>query len=652
MGINLSKKILSAHLVNGSLEVAEECSFRVDHTLVHDMSGLLAFMGIASIDVTQINISLPLMFMDHNLVAMDSSSPDDQNFLRSCAKRFGLCFSRPGNGVCHTLYSGRFGRPGAFLLGADSHTATAGALGMLGIGVGGMDVATVLAGEPFRMKTPLVMEVRLEGQLRPGVSAKDVALTLLLRLKVNGGVGKILEYTGNGVSTLTVPQRATIANMGAEMGATSSVFPADDQVRRFLAAQGREEDYQSLLPDKDAEYDQRVELDLGEVRPMVALPGQPDYGVPVEEAPQVAFSQIFIGSCTNGSYTDLARAALIMRGRKVAPETEVLVSCPSRQVYNLLLRDGYLQMFTEAGARILECGCGPCMGIGQAPASGAVILRTSNRNYKGRSGTRDAQMYLSGTETAAASAITGRLTSAAELIDVSLLDQVKEPVSYPVDDSMLLRFDKEPQPDAALQYGSNIRPIPLKGPLEPAITGAVSLKLGDGVTTDDLVPPDPKVLTLRPNIPELSKYIFHLVDPGFAERAAVMGSSFIVAGSGYAQGSSREHAAIGCMYLGVRAVLAESMHRIHRSNLINYGVLPLLFCSRQDYESIDQGDVLEVEEVSCQLENGGLVELHNRTKGTRLYCKSSLTNHELAILKAGGLIPYIKQRHSAGKDKR
>jgi len=642
-GKTLTGKLLSDHLVSGSLEAGEECRIRVDSTLVHDMSGLLAFMGFEAMGLDRVAVSAPNLFIDHNLVAMDSSSLNDQGFLQGCARRFGLAISRPGNGICHSVYYHRLGRPGTILVGADSHSATAGALGVLGIGAGGLDVAVVMSGEPFQMKAPKVLNVRLEGKLQAGSCAKDVALLLLGRLGVKGCVGRIVEYSGPGVETLTVPQRATIANMGAEMGATSSIFPADEQVRRFLRAQGREEEYRLCLADPDADYEESLTIDLSQVEPMVALPGQPDRVVPVSQAEPVEFSQIFIGSCTNGSYTDLARAALVLRGRKVHTGTAVLAACGNRQIYQMLLRDGYIGMLVDAGVRFLECACGPCMGIGQAPASGAKILRTTNRNYPGRSGTPDAEMYLCGTEVAAASAITGQLSNPAQWVDVNLLDKIEEPEHYLVDDGMLLRYDKAPTGEP-LCDSPNIRPMPVKGPLSWEISGPVSLKLGDGVSTDDIVPPEPRILTLRPNVPELSKYLFHNLDPAFAARAAAAGSSFLVAGDGYAQGSSREHAAIGCMYLGVQAVLARSIHRIHRANLINYGVLPLLFEQQEDWAAIDQGDQLFIESVWDQLEGDGRIRVEDRSKDRSFYVRSDLTPYERELIRAGGLIPCIRSR--------
>lgn len=647
-GQTLTGKLLAAHLVSGSLKPGEECRIRVDSTLVHDMSGLLAFMGFEAMGLDRVDVVAPNLFIDHNLVAMDASSLNDQEFLQSCARRFGLAISRPGNGICHSVYYHRLGKPGTVLVGADSHSATAGALGMLGIGAGGLDVAVAMSGEPFRMKAPRVLNVRLEGSLRPGSCAKDAALVLLGRLGVKGCVGKVVEYTGPGVDTLTVPQRATMANMGAEMGATSSIFPADGQVRRFLRAQGREGDFRPWEADPDGNYDESIVIDLSRVEPMVALPGQPDRVIPVSRAEPVEFSQIFIGSCTNGSYTDLARAALVLRGRKVHPGTAVVAACGNRQIYQMLLRDGYIEMLVDAGVRFLECACGPCMGIGQAPASGAKILRTTNRNYPGRSGTLDAEMYLSGTEVAAASAITGRLSTPEQWMDVSLLDGIREPERYHVDDGMLLRYDKAPTGES-LHYSSNIRPMPVKAPLAENLEGPVSLKLGDGVSTDDIVPPEPRILTLRPNVPELSKYLFHNLDPDFAARAAEEGTSFLVAGDGYAQGSSREHAAIGCMYLGVQAVLVRSIHRIHRANLINYGVLPLLFERQEDWASIDQDDRLFIPSAEEQLKAGTRILVENRSKGSSFYVRSDLTPYELDLLRAGGLIPYIRSRRGKGE---
>lgn len=644
MGKSLAHKILDAHRIAPDGSALRAGHYRVDSVLFHDMSGILPFIGCDAMGMRRANVPVPVVFTDHNLVSVDPATANDQAFVRSGARAFGLRYSLPGNGVCHSVYVHRIARPGMLLIGADSHTATCGAVGMIGIGMGGMDVGVAMSGLPFRLKTPKIMEVRLTGALRPGVSAKDAALALLRKLTISGAVGKILEYTGEGVGTLSVTQRATIANMGAEMGATSSIFPADERVRAFMTAQGRAADFTPMAADEDAEYDERVTLDLCAVEPMVALPGRPDRGCAVREAGAIPFSQIFIGSCTNGSYTDIARAAMVLRGRKVSPETTLLVSCGSRQIYAMLLRDGYIGMLVDAGARILECACGPCMGIGHAPASGAKVLRTSNRNFKGRSGTPDAEIYLCGTETAAASAITGRLTDVRDVIDPAELDAVREPAAYPVDDAMMIDYDRQWDGESRLRYTKNIRPIPVRPAMEGTIRAGVSLKAGDGISTDDIVPALPHLMTLRANIPELSKSIFHNLDLEFASRAVAMGDSVIVAGENYAQGSSREHAAIGCMHLGVRAVLVRSIHRIHRANLINYGVLPLLFERTEDYAAVSQGDMLELPDALRDLRREGRVRVRNLTTGGEFFARSDLSQDELDILAAGGLLPLMGER--------
>lgn len=638
-------KILEAHCTEKGICPGMRAGFAVDSVLFHDMSAILAFMGYDAMGLRRAGVPLAAVFIDHNLVCASPSTADDQRFVRSGARAFGMRYSLAGNGICHSLYTERLGRPGMLLIGADSHTATCGALGMIGVGMGGMDVAMAMSGLPMRLTVPSVMRINLSGRLRPGVSAKDAALTLLARLTISGAVGKVIEYTGEGVKTLSVPERMTIANMGAEMGATSSVFPADEQVEAFLAAQQRSADFVPMAADADARYDYSEDLDLSAVVPMAALPGRPDRCCPVSEAERTAYTQIFIGSCTNGSYTDLARAAMILRGRRVHPDTTVIVSCGSRQIYQQLLRDGYIAMLTEAGARMLECGCGPCMGIGHAPASGAQVLRTSNRNFRGRSGTPDAGITLCGTETAAASAITGRLTAVHEVMDPAILVGVREPEVYLVDDAMFLDYSGE---QAVLEYTDNIRPIPVRPPMEKHICAAVSLKAGDGISTDDIVPAVPQAMALRANIPALAKYIFRNLDPDFVDRCGKMGESIIVAGGNYAQGSSREHAAIGCMQLGVRIVLAKSMHRIHRGNLINYGVLPLLFEQKSDYDTISAGDVLEAEDVLESLRKAGRVIIRNRTTGSAFAARSDLKTDEIDMLAAGGLLPMARRRMEVG----
>lgn len=640
----LTGKILRRHCIEEKSGAGLRSLVKADSVLFHDMSGILAFMGYDAMGMKSAGVEKPVVFTDHNLVSVSPATADDQAFVRSGAKAFGMRYSMAGNGICHSLYLERIGRPGMLLIGADSHTATCGALGMIGIGMGGMDTAVAMSGLPFRMTMPKVMEIRLRGRLSPGVSAKDAALLLLSRLTISGAVGSVLEYTGEGAAELTVPQRATMANMGAEMGATSSVFPADEQVRKYLAAQGREQDFIPLCADESAQYDARIELDLSAVVPMAAVPDRPDNGRPVSALERTRYSQIFIGSCTNGSYTDLARAALILQGRKVHPDTTLLVSCGSRQIYSMLLRDGYIAMMTDAGARILECGCGPCMGIGHAPASGTQVLRTTNRNFRGRSGTPDAGITLCSTETAAASAITGRLTAAHEVIDPKVLAGVCEPNAYPIDDSMFVNYSST---QGALAYSDHIRPIPVRLPMEDTICAAVSLKAGDGISTDDIVPAIPQAMTLRANIPALSAYIFRNLDPDFAVRCRKLGQSILVAGKNYAQGSSREHAAIGCMELGVRIVLTKSMHRIHRANLINYGVVPLLFEKESDYDAVNQGDLLETENILDSLRRTGCVTIKNLTAGTAFEVRSDLQADEINLLEAGGLLPMMARRAKA-----
>lgn len=658
---NLTEKLIAGHLAGGRMETGEEIFLRVDSTLVHDMSGTLAYIGFEAMGIEKIQVPAAITFQDHNLVAMDHRSLDDHRFVGSAAKRYGSMLSKAGNGICHSVYYSRIGRPGMVLAGADSHSATAGALGMLGVGLGGLDVSAIMGGEPMELKMPGVIGVEVRGRLRPGVSAKDAALSLLRRLTVKGCVGKVLEYMGGGVLNLSVPQRATIANMGAEMGATSSVFPADEAVRRFLRAQDREADYIELAADPGAKYGQRLVLDLGEIVPSVAVPPMPDQVKSVREAGPIKVDQVYIGSCTNGSYYDLARAARVMEGRRVHPDVNLLVSPANRQVYQMLLEDGSIGMFLRAGARIMECGCGPCIGLGQAPPTGGVSVRTSNRNYRGRCGTVSAEVYLTGTETAAATAVLGQLAAAEDVMDdLAALEQVREPEHYPVDDSLLFRYDRlgvrperpaqePPSEHPPLIKGPNIREMPVKKPLDKQITARVVLKAGDNITTDDIIPPGPEVLTLRPNIPALSQYLFQKIDPDFARRAEEYGRSVIVAGENYGQGSSREHAAIGPMYLGVKAVLAKSISRIHRSNLINYGILPVLFADPTDYEGIEAGDELTIEDVPGQLQSGGkTLRLRNWTKARDVLGIISFTHKELELLAAGGLLPYIRNKHNGG----
>lgn len=638
MGQTLTEKILSAHRT-------EDGGYLPDHTLVHDMSGLLTFMGFGAMNLSCIHVERAFVFNDHNLVGMSPSTAADQRFMRSCAKRYGAVYSEPGHGICHSLYYHDFARPGCMLAGADSHTATAGALGMLGVGMGGMDIAVAMSGVPVFFPKPRVVRVFLEGALRSGVSAKDAALALLAQIGVKGFLGCVAEYDGSGVALLSVHQRATLCNMGAEAGATSSVFPSDEVTRRFLIARGRVEQYKPLAADADAVYDSEIRLNLTEVEPMVALPGQPDRGIPISQAKREKFSQIVIGSCTNGSYGDLARAAALLRGRRVSPEINVFLQCGSREILNALQKNGWLSVYLEAGVRVLECGCGPCMGIGQMPEPGAVVLRSTNRNFPGRSGTSDAQMYLCSAETAAASAVSGELTSPLEISGHEALASIPDEERR----EKMTGYVEYPPSDAPILMGDNIRPLPVREKPPESIEAEVVLSLGNGISTDDIVPPQQEVLTLRTNIPALAEHLFAHIDSTFPKRARELGSSIIVGGANYAQGSSREHAAIGCMVLGVEAVLAVSMHRIHRANLINYGVLPLVFERAEERDWIEQGDRMCIPHVREQLAAGERVTVRNMTRNCEITARAAMTEREREIWSAGGLVPWVCARRKGGE---
>lgn len=641
---NLTEKIISGHLVRGRMETGTEIFLKVDSTLVHDMSGTLAYIGFEAMGIDKIQVPAAVTFQDHNLVAMDHRSLDDHRFVASAARRYGSMLSKAGNGICHSVYYSRIGRPGTVLAGADSHSATAGALGMLGVGLGGLDVSAIMGGEPMELKMPAVIGVEVKGRLKPGVSAKDAALWLLKQLSVKGGVGKVLEYFGEGVENLSVPQRATIANMGAEMGATSSVFPADEAVRRFLKAQGREEDYLELAADPGAVYELRLTLDLSRIVPSVAVPPMPDQVKSVREAGPVKVDQVYIGSCTNGSYYDLARAARVLRGRRVHPDVNLLVSPSNRQVYQMLLEDGSIGQLVRAGARIMECGCGPCIGLGQAPPTGGVSVRTSNRNFKGRCGTTDASVYLAGPAVAAAAAVTGYLCPPDEVISLEELTGIGEPEAYFVDDAMIAQpVGPEGRDQVKVVRGPSIRPIPVGTPQLGEIRARVVKKLGDNVSTDEIAPTGPEYGALRSNVPEAAKTAFIRSDPGFYGRALEYGSSVIVAGENYGQGSSREHAALLPAYLGVRAVIARSFARIHRTNLINFGVLPLVFAEGSGPELAEEGQELVIRKKT------GIGETSDAwytiticSTGKTFEATASLTEREGEIYAAGGLLSFIK----------
>ncbi|HBT46260.1 MAG TPA: aconitate hydratase [Peptococcaceae bacterium] len=638
MGQNLAEKILSRHLIEGRMVPGEEIAIRIDQTLTQDATGTMAYLQFEAMGIDRVRTKLSVSYVDHNTLQTGFENADDHLFLQSVAAKYGIVFSRPGNGICHQVHLERFAVPGTTLLGSDSHTPTAGGIGALAIGAGGLEVAVAMAGGPFYFTMPEVIRINLHGRLSPWVSAKDVILEVLRLLTVKGGVGKIIEYGGDGVKTLSVPERATIANMGAELGATASIFPSDEVTRAFLRAQGREEDWVELLPDPDAVYSQVLDIDLGSLEPLVAQPHMPDRVARVREVGPIKVDQVAIGSCTNSSYADLMRVAAMLKGRRVHPEVSLVISPGSRQVFYLLAQNGALADLIAAGARILECACGPCIGMGQAPPSGGVSVRTFNRNFRGRSGTADASVYLAGPEVAAATALTGVLTDPRDLgmppITVTL------PERFPVDDGLLI-FPPPAGTEVEIRRGPNIKPLPAAQPLPEEISAPVLLKLGDNITTDDISPAGAKYLPLRSNIPALAEHAFEGIDPTFAGRAREAGRGIIVGGQNYGQGSSREHAALCPMYLGIKAVIAKSFARIHRSNLINFGILPLIFVREEDYEGVEQGDVLALDL------RGGLeaevLTIRNVTRGTSFQVRHGLSPRQRRILLAGGLLNYTKQ---------
>jgi len=636
MGENLTYKILKAHCVGGAAEPGKEFGLEVDQTLTQDATGTAAYLQFEAMGVDRVRTDLSVSYVDHNMLQNGFENADDHSYLQSMAARYGIVFSRPGRGICHRVHLERFGVPGKTLLGSDSHTPTAGGLGMIAIGVGGQDVACAMAGLPFYVTAPRVVEVRLSGKLPPWVSAKDAILALLRDLTVKGGVGKAFEYTGPGVETLTVPERATITNMGAELGATTSIFPSDEMTRRWLRAQGREDAFTALAADPDAEYDDRIELDLSSLDPLIAMPHSPDNVMAVREVAGEAVDQVCIGSCTNSSFRDLATAAAMLKGHRVHPCVSLVVSPGSQQVVEMISASGALGVLIEAGARVLECACGPCLGMGQAPGTGAVTLRTFNRNFEGRTGTPDARCHLCSVETAVASALAGNIRDPRTLGEPPA---VAEPEAYPVNENLVIRPPRDGS-GVTVARGPNIKPIPKRGALPECLEGAVLLKVGDNITTDHIMPAGSKILPLRSNIPALSEHVFERVDPTFARRAREAGGGFILGGENYGQGSSREHAALAPMHLGVVGVIAKSFARIHRSNLINFGILPLTFDKPADLDRVNQGDVLAVEDARAGLASGRLT-VENRSKGSSFDVRCALSERERTVLEAGGRLNMI-----------
>lgn len=637
MGRNLFEKIARVHLIEGEIRAGELVALSVDQTLFHDATGTMAALQFEALSLPRVKTKRSVAYIDHNTLQIGFENADDHLFLQTFSAKYGLYFSRPGNGICHQVHLERFSVPGQILLGADSHTPTCGAVGMLAIGAGGLDVALAMGGEPFYLKVPEVVFVRLTGKLSPWVSAKDVILEMLRRFTVKGGIGKIFEYGGPGVKTLTVPERATITNMGAELGATTSLFPSDELTLSFLKAQRREKDWIPLIPDPDAHYDEEVEIDLSTLEPMVACPHSPDRVYPVREIEGLKVNQIAIGSCTNSSYKDLMTVASILKGKTIPLHVSLVISPGSRQVLKMLASNGALGDLIESGARILESVCGPCIGMGQAPPTHGISIRTFNRNFKGRSGTESAEVYLVSPEVAAATALSGLLTDPRKL---GLPPSIELPSSFPIEDNMIQApLPQEEAEKVEILRGPNIKPFPIKDPLSPRLSGVILLKTSDNITTDDILPGGAKVLPLRSNIPAIAEYTFERMDPNFVKRAKESKGGFIVGGSNYGQGSSREHAALAPMFLGIKAVIAKSFSRIHLANLINFGILPLIFKKEEDYEALSQGDEIELDVGDLGADE---VVLINHTRGRKILLSIPLNERERKIVKAGGKLPFVK----------
>lgn len=642
MGETITKKILKNHLMEGELILGKEIGIKIDQTLTQDATGTMVYLQFESMDIPRVKTQLSVSYVDHNTLQSDFKNADDHIFLQSAARKFGLYFSRPGNGICHQVHLERFGAPGKTLLGSDSHTPTGGGIGMLSIGAGGLDVACAMAGAPFYLNYPSVCGIKLTGKLNPVCSAKDLILTILKMETVKGGVGKIYEYFGPGVSTLSVPQRATITNMGAELGATTSIFPSDDITKAFLKLQGRENDWVELLPDEDAVYDQIIEIDLGDIVPMIACPHMPDEVVEVSEVEGIPVSQIAIGSCTNSSINDLGAVAEILDGKTISENLSLGIAPGSRQVINSSIAAGIYEKLISSGARILESACGPCIGMGFAPNSKGVTLRTFNRNFKGRSGTADAGVYLVSPETAAASALCGKITDPRTVYSNYTKDYSKYTT---IQDNMIIPpLPFEEAKNLSTTKGPNIKECPKASPISQTITAKVVLKTGDNITTDHIMPAGSKILPLRSNIPEISKYVYEALDPDFYKNAKELGTSIIIGGENYGQGSSREHAAIAPMYLGIKAVIAKSFARIHKANLVNFGILPLTFDNANDYNTIDKTDELELLEIVDALKTGKQITVKNKSKGTTFRVNHDLQDRSIAIMLAGGTLNYVKER--------
>lgn len=639
MGLTLAQKIIKDHLVFGEIKTGAEIGIRIDQTLTQDATGTMAYLQFEAMGIPRIRTKLSVSYVDHNMLQTGFENADDHRYLQSVAAKYGIIFSRPGNGICHQVHRERFAVPGDTLLGSDSHTPTSGGLGMLAIGAGGLDVAVAMAGQPYFMAMPKILGVRLTGKLGPWLSGKDVILEMLRRLTVKGGVGKIVEYFGPGLASLTVHDRFTIANMGAELGATTSIFPSDEQTLAYLRAQGRESAWKPLSADPDATYDETMEINLDELEPLIAQPSSPDNVTKVKSIEGMPVAQVCIGSCTNSSFHDLAIAAKVLKGKVVHPNVSFTVTPGSKQVFEMIAREGILADLIASGARILESACGPCIGMGQAPPTGAVSIRSFNRNFEGRSGTPNDRVYLASPEVCAAAALAGKIVDPRSL--GIPYHRTPEPERYVINDDMIIYPSDEPHEIEVLR-GPNIKPLPKFDPMPEVIRGKVLLKVADNISTDHILPAGAQVLPLRSNIPAISEFVYVRVDKNFPSRSKEWGGGIIVGGDNYGQGSSREHAALAPRYLGVKAVVVKSFARIHLANLINFGILPLTFKDPADYEGISQGDELEIPNVRRILETGGELKLKNLTSGKEFAVAYNLTERQKQILLAGGMLNYAR----------
>ena len=637
MGRNLAEKILSNHIVEGELRKGSSIGIKIDQTLTQDSTGTMAYLQLEAMGIDKVKTKRSVAFVDHNMLQQGFENADDHEFIKTVASKHGVYFSKPGNGVCHQVFLERFAVPGETLIGSDSHTPTAGAVGMLAMGAGGLDVALAMAGGAYYINVPKVCKVNIIGSFKPMVTGKDVVLEVLRRLTVKGGVSKIFEYGGEGIKNLSVPQRATITNMGAELGATTSIFPSDERTLEFFKAQGREEDWFEFKADEDAVYDEEITIDLNTLEPLAAMPHSPDNVKKVSEIGKIKVDQVAIGSCTNSSYEDLMKVAKILKGKKVHPDVSLVIAPGSRQVMEMIARNGALADIISSGARILENGCGPCIGMGQAPGTNGVSLRTFNRNFYGRSGTLSAKVYLVSPETAAVSAIKGVLTDPREL-ETDLC--INMPERFIVDDSMILK-PAEDGTKVEVKRGPNIKPFPINKELGDKIEGKILIKVEDNSTTDHIMPSNSKLLPFRSNIPYLSQFCFNTIDTDFPNRAKNLGGGFIIAGENYGQGSSREHAALAPLYLGVRGVIAKSFARIHKANLINNGIVPLEFKNEADYNEVDPLDELVIDNIKEALTKGS-VKVKNISKNSEFEVLIDLTEKEIQVIKAGGRLNYVK----------